>query len=267
MRYRGTRRPLLAARPGSSAPRAAKPSGVLQGYEWSPPGVGVHPASLEGSAQAAAPGRYRHVEHRRVLALPGSVAVTCHLHRSTPFPAGSAARGCWTGEGTRCCRLLLCPELVCALIGVTPAPALPRGQGTEPFVSARSRARLSVCWDRAVRCSRGRLCASLCLCVQFAAAQLRAGSVLSVFSPQQSFQGMQPAQDALECTKRSSNSPGQPSPHGLSHWDISGRWHLAARCPEGSWTEPPRCSNGTRAPQHTSTSLLTSEFSFPVCRR
>lgn len=189
VRYRGTQRPLLAARPSSSAPRVAKPSGVLQGYEWSPPGVGVRPASLEGSAQAAAPGRYRHVDHRRILALPGSVAITCHLHRSTPFSAGSAARGCWTGEGTRCCHLLLCPELVCALIGVTPAPALPRRQDTEPFVSARSRACLSVCWDHAVRCSRGRLCASLCLCVQFAAAQLGAGSVLSVFSPSAKFSG------------------------------------------------------------------------------
>lgn len=98
------------------------------------------------------------------------------------------------------------------LSGAIPALALPQGQGPEPLVNTRSGARLSVCWAHAVRCSCGSLCASLCLCVQFAAARLEAGSVLSVSSPQQSFQGMQPAQDALDCTKWRSSSPREAVP-------------------------------------------------------
>lgn len=179
-----------------------------------------------------------------VASLPCAAArLPCAISTGAPCSHPGMLRSPTPGFG----HLPLCPELVCALSRAMPAPAPPRGQGTEPFVSTRSGARLSVCWDHTVRRSRGRLCASLCLCVRFAAAQLGAGSVLSVFSPQQSFQGMQPAQDALQCTNRSSSSPGQPSPCGSSLWDISWRWHLAARCPEGSWTEVPRCSDGTRA--------------------
>lgn len=72
------------------------------------------------------------------------------------------------------------------------------------------------------------------------------------------FRACNQAQDVLQCPERSSSNPGAATIMWLRLWGISWRWHLALRAPDLS---------RLAAPPALGASLLTSDLSFPVCRR